>query len=124
MAGSKRARGGARGKRVPNPVTPRPVRSGARSEANRAEARRRFAEREREAKRRRRRRRGLLSLGVVAGIVLFVVVDVFVHRLNGEQKALLARAPAAAAAAGCGPVRAVEPYRPASLDRAHIGGSD
>src|SRR5580765_3988656 len=106
MAGSKKTSGGK----------PRPVRSGRRSDADRAEARRRLAEREREEGRRRRQRRGLIAVGAVLAVVLLVVLEVFLHRPSGEEKALLARAPAAAASAGCGDVRRVGPYS-RGLDR-------
>src|SRR6058998_3628927 len=47
-------------------------------------------------------RRGLLvTLGLAILLLLFVVVEVFVHRLSPEDKRLVARAPAAATAAGC-----------------------
>ncbi|HEX9313014.1 MAG TPA: DUF3105 domain-containing protein [Actinomycetota bacterium] len=101
----------------------RPVRSGTRSKADQDAARRRRIERDREEARRRRVRRGLIAIGLVLAVVAFGALDVFLHRLNGEERALLARAPAAAAAAGCGSVQDVPPY-PKGLDRTHIGSGE
>src|SRR6266542_777151 len=98
----------------------RPVRSGTRSKADQDAARRRRIERDREEARRRRVRRGLIAVGLVLAVAAFGALEVFLHRLNGEERALLARAPAAAAAAGCGSVRELRPY-PKGLDRTHIG---
>jgi len=121
MAGPKRPPSGSRtpgGKA--GPAKGRPVRSGARSKTDQEEARRRRIERDREEARRRRLRRGLIAIGVVLAVVGLGALEVFLHRLNGEEQALLARAPGAAAAAGCGSVRDVRPY-PNGLDRTHIG---
>jgi hypothetical protein len=52
--------------------------------------------------------------------VVFVVVEVFVHRLSPEEKGLLAEAPAGARSAGCSAVTTVRPY-PGGDDRRHIG---
>ena len=60
---------------------------------------------------------------MVLAVVAFGALEVFLHRLNGEERALLARAPAAAAAAGCGSVQDVPPY-PKGLDRTHIGSGE
>lgn len=57
-----------------------------------------------------------MVLGGVYGI------EVVLHRTSAEERRLLLMAPAAAAQAGCTPVRAVRPY-PRGSDRAHIGGS-
>ena len=57
---------------------------------------------------------------MVMALVAFLVLEVFVHRLNGAERRLLAQAPAAAEAAGCGSVRTANPY-PNNLDRVHIG---
>ena len=65
-----------------------------------------------------------IAVGAVIALVILVVVELFVHRLNGEERRLLAEAPAASRSAGCGAVRNVSPYRPESLDRVHIGGPD
>src|ERR1051326_5128031 len=100
--------------------SPRPVRSGSRSKLDRDEARRRRIEAERQEAQRIRRRRGLVAIGVVLAAVLFVVLEVFLHRLNGEERALLAGAPAAATAAGCGDIQTVRPY-PGNHDRFHVG---
>jgi hypothetical protein len=56
-------------------------------------------------------------------VVLVAVVEVYTHRLNGAERALLAAAPRAASEAGCGPVRTVPPY-PRDLDRTHIGAPE
>jgi hypothetical protein len=99
---------------------PRPVRSGSRSKLDRDEARRRRIEAERQEAQRIRRRRALVAGGLVVALVLLVVLEVFVHRLNGEEKALLDRAPAAASAAGCTGIRTIRPY-PGGHDRFHVG---
>jgi uncharacterized protein DUF3105 len=57
----------------------------------------------------------------VAAVVLLIVRASRPHELNAEESRLLAAAPAAAQAAGCGKVETVEPYDPESQDRAHIG---
>ena len=59
-----------------------------------------------------------LAIGLI--VVLVGALLVYVHRLSPEERTLLARAPAEAAAAGCGPVRVTPPY-PRGLDRAHVG---
>ena len=58
----------------------------------------------------------------MVAVVLLVttVVLVYLHRLNPEERRLLAEAPAAARSAGCTTVRSIPPYR-GGLDRAHIG---
>jgi Protein of unknown function (DUF3105) len=55
-------------------------------------------------------------------VVLFVttVVLVYLHRLNPDERRLLAGAAAAARSAGCTDVRTTGPY-PGGLDRAHVG---
>jgi hypothetical protein len=59
----------------------------------------------------------ILGLGGLAALLLFV------HRLSPDERALLARATDAAAAAGCTEVRVVPSY-PGGLDRAHVGGGN
>jgi len=61
-----------------------------------------------------------VAIGVVVAVVLFGVLEVFLHRLNGEERALLARSPAAATAAGCTGIRTTPPY-PGGHDRFHVG---
>jgi len=60
---------------------------------------------------------GVLALG------LFVGIELWLHRTNPEESALLAGAAAAGRSAGCGPATTVRPYA-GDLDRAHIGGPD
>ncbi len=57
---------------------------------------------------------------MVAAVVLFAVLEVFLHRLKGQERTLLAAAPAAATSTGCGGVATTKPY-PRGLDRFHIG---
>jgi hypothetical protein len=78
---------------------------------------------DRDETRRRRYRRLAVVGGFILGLVLLVVLEVYLHRLNGAERRLLDQAPAAAAAAGCSPVQTVAPY-PKGLDRAHIGSPD
>src|SRR5205809_236708 len=106
MAGSKNPPPSGR----PPAGSPRPVRSGSRSKLDREEARRRRIEAEREEARRIRRRRAVVAIGLVVALVLFLALEVSVHRLNGEERALLAKAPAAATAAGCTGIRTIRPY--------------
>lgn len=56
----------------------------------------------------------VLALGALYG------VEVLLHRTSGDERALLARAPAAARAAGCSAVRLTRPF-PGGRDRVHIG---
>jgi hypothetical protein len=60
---------------------------------------------------------------LVVAVFLVAAAEVFLHRVNGQERALLAQAPAAAAAAGCGEVKVTPPY-PGGLDRTHVGGKD
>jgi len=62
---------------------------------------------------------------VIAGAVLLtlalvVVIEIYLHRLNGTERRLLAEAPAAVQAVSCTSVQDVKPY-PGGLDRTHIG---
>jgi hypothetical protein len=64
---------------------------------------------------------------VTAGLTLVVlftagVAEVYIHRLTGPERELLAQAPAGASAAGCTAVQATKPY-PNGLDRSHVGAS-
>jgi hypothetical protein len=63
-----------------------------------------------------------VALGVILALLAGAVALVYVHRLNGEERRLLAQAPEASRSAGCGPVQTISPY-PGGLDRAHVGGS-
>src|SRR5204863_8404605 len=92
----------------------------SRSKLDRDEARRRSVAAEREETRRTRRRRGIVAIGLVVALLAFVILDVFVHRLNGEERALLAKAPAAASAASCTGIQTISPY-PGGHDRFHVG---
>jgi Protein of unknown function (DUF3105) len=95
----------------------------SRTAAEREEARRRQLELDRQARRARRIRR-LVTAGITLVVaILIVVTEVWIHRLNGEERRLLSQAPSAAATAGCDSVTTVRPY-PNGLDRTHIGGSD
>jgi hypothetical protein len=105
-----------------NPRRRKP-RPGGASPAAREEARRLRLTRERDESRRRRVRRLVVAGAVVGALFLFGLLQVFLHRPGGEEKRLLAEAPAAAAAAGCGPVRTIAPYGD-GLDRAHIGSDE
>jgi hypothetical protein len=67
-----------------------------------------------------------LVAGIVSGLLalgLFVGIELWLHRTNPEEAALLASAAAAERSAGCGSVTTVRPY-PGGLDRTHIGGAD
>jgi hypothetical protein len=121
MAGPRRGQG--KGKAQGGSPSGRPVRSGSRSPADRAEARRRREEIERQALRHRRIRRLVILGGLFAALAGFLVVELFIHRLSSEEQRLLDQAPAAAVAAGCTGVRTVPPY-PGGTDRLHIGGAD
>ena len=101
----------------------RPQSSGRRRPEDRAEARRRREEEERLAASARRRRRAIVAGSVAVAVVLVAVTEVFIHRLSGEERSLLAAAPSAATAAGCTAVRDIPPY-PGGLDRTHIGASN
>jgi hypothetical protein len=91
--------------------------------ADRAEARKRRAEIERRDLRRRRIRRLVIVGGLFVAVVVFLLVELFVHRLDPEEQRLLDQAPAAAIQAGCTGVRTIPPY-PGGKDRTHVGGSD
>jgi hypothetical protein len=67
-----------------------------------------------------RTRRSLVTLAVVVVLFVTAVALVYLHRLDGEERRLLAQAPASARSAGCTAVRTTDPY-PGDLDRAHIG---
>lgn len=59
----------------------------------------------------------------MAAVVVLVVGEIYIHRLGGEERALLAEAPEAAGVAGCGSITTTPPY-PGGLDRSHIGAGD
>jgi hypothetical protein len=64
-------------------------------------------------------------MGLVAFLVALVlfataVALVYLHRLNPEERALLAQGATAAGSANCTAVRTTAPY-PGGLDRAHVG---
>src|SRR6266496_533123 len=129
MASGKRKKGRAsrpptRKPVLPLPVTPRPPSSkrppskppssgppSPRSEPARSA---------RDVYRARRIRTGITALVMVVVLSVTTVVLVYLHRLNPQERRLLAEAPAAARSAGCRPVRTISPY-PGGLDRAHIG---
>jgi hypothetical protein len=75
--------------------------------------------------RRRIARRSGVWLAVAAAIAVVVLLIAQNSgksgELNNEQKRLIAQAPEAAKAAGCGGVTNVQAYNPQDLDRAHIG---
>ena len=109
-------------------VKPAPATPGGPNRLERKE----LARRQREVIRRRmaRRRvaqRGLVWIGVAAVVAVVIVLIAQssgkTGALNGEEKRLLAQAPAAATAAGCSGVKTVPPYKPQSEDRTHIGTS-
>lgn len=67
----------------------------------------------------------MVVAAAAAGVVLLIVRSSGkAGALNSEEKRLLAQAPAAATAAGCGGVTSVQPYNPESQDGAHIGSGD
>lgn len=84
------------------------------------EARRQRVELERKIARGRRNRR------IAIGVIVILVAGVGAYALTRPEEAratpedLLAAAPAAVQAAGCGTVEDVGPYQPKSRDRAHI----
>jgi hypothetical protein len=90
-----------------------------------------MARKEREKALRKYQRRQILRRALVAGIVVGIVVLVvgFYMRStkpstsNSEVAALVAKAPAAAKAAGCGPISNVGPYQPETNDHQHITGT-
>ena len=94
-----------------------------RGRERRQAARQREQEVLREESRRRAIHRGLVAGGILLAVGLAVILEVYIHRLNGEERALLARAPADAAAAGCERVLTVPPF-PGGRDRTHIGGEE
>ncbi len=76
------------------------------------------------ARRRTIRRSGVwLAVAVAIAVVVLLIVRSSgkASALNGEERRLVAQAPAAATAAGCGGVTTVKPYNPESQDRTHIG---
>jgi hypothetical protein len=78
--------------------------------------------RDREGAKRRRVRR-LVAVGIaLALLAALVVVDVYIHRLTGPERELLAQAPAASTAASCTPVQVTKTY-PNGLDRSHLGSA-
>jgi hypothetical protein len=123
MAGSNRGPGKGKDQPKGRDASGRPVRSGGRSAADRAEARRRRAAIERLDLRRRRIRRLVIVGGLFGALVVFLVVELFLHRLDADEQRLLDQAPAAAVQAGCTGVRTIPPY-PGGKDRTHVGGSD
>jgi hypothetical protein len=60
---------------------------------------------------------------VLVAAALLVALDIRLHRLNSEERALLAQAQPAVLAAGCSPVERIPPY-PDGLDRVHIGATE
>jgi hypothetical protein len=60
---------------------------------------------------------------VFVALLLFVGLELLLHRPNEQEEALLSEAPRAAQAAQCGPIKAIRPF-PGDRDRTHIGGSD
>ena len=58
------------------------------SPEEREAARKRRLEQERAAVRSRRIRRGMIAAGTVVALVLLAVVEVYVHRLNGDERRL------------------------------------
>lgn len=108
-----------------DPSRPRQGRKGKRprSAQEREAARRRQQEQEREAARRRRARRLKIAGIVFAAMMLLIGLELLLHRPNAEERALLARASAAAGQAGCTQVGTIRPF-PGGRDRIHIGGSD
>src|SRR5438132_5433470 len=115
----KRKPGGGRSSR-PSRGTAAPAATGPSGRTVRSEAVRRQASLDRDETRRRRSRRLAVAGGFVLALVLLVVLEVYLHRLNGTERQLLDQAPDAAAAAGCTSVQTVAPY-PKGLDRVHIG---
>jgi hypothetical protein len=68
----------------------------------------------------RRRWRTATVTGIVAAAVAgTATLQIYLHRLTDAERAFLAEAPAAAVAAGCGPITTVEPF-PGGRDRAHV----
>jgi hypothetical protein len=94
-------------------------------------ARRDMARKERERALRKYQRRQIIRRGLIAGLVVGIVVLIVGFYMqstkpatsNSEVAALVAKAPAAAKAAGCGPVSNVGPYQPETNDHQHITGT-
>lgn len=61
-----------------------------------------------------------MALSTVVVLFVTTVVLVYLHRLNPDERRLLAGAAAASRSAGCTEVRTTAPY-PGGLDRAHVG---
>lgn len=116
MARSKK-RPGKAGRAGAGP--PRPIGTGTAPRTERRRVRRPIEQGRADA-RRPWVRRAFLAAAVAVVVTVAVALEIFIHRLNGEEKTLLARASAAATAAGCGSVEVTGPY-PRGLDRFHIG---
>jgi len=109
-------------------IRPAPASPGGPNRLERKEVARRARERLRRqmARRRMYRRAGiaLIAAVLVAGIVLLATKRTTGSALTSEERSLLAQAPAAMQAAGCGPIQTIKPY-PNNHDRTHItAGSD
>jgi hypothetical protein len=107
-------------------VKPVPATPGGPNRLERKELARRQREviRKRMARRRAARRVGTwIAVAAVAAVVIVLIAQSSgkAGELNGQEKRLLAQAPAAATAAGCSGVKTVPPYNPSSEDRTHIG---
>jgi hypothetical protein len=93
------------------------------SAREREAARKRQRDLERAEVRTRRRRRLRTAAILLAAVALLIGLEIFLHRPNGEERALLAAAPAALRQSECGPVEVIKPF-PGDRDRTHIGGSE
>jgi len=106
-------------------VRPAPATPGGPNRTERKELARKQREiiRRKIARRRfvRRGFRWLIAAAVVGVVVVLIVRSATPAKLNSEETSLLASAPAAATAAGCGSVQKVQPFDPESADRSHIG---
>lgn len=138
MAGKKKKRrpgsgprqGGRTGvstqdRQVAPSVKPAPASPGGPNRLERKEQARKQREtlRRKMARRRFLRRTGVwLGVAVALAVVIFGIVQLSrTGKLNDEETKLLAAAPAAARAAGCGRVETIRPYGTEAEDRAHIG---
>ncbi len=118
-AATRRREGVARAAPTADPAR-RPTKAERKDEARRQ----RGQIRARMAKQRRNRRIATgIALALAAVVAVFAVTRARTGTVAVTQGArqLLAAAPAAAKAAGCGAVQTIGPYRPSTLDRAHIG---
>ena len=106
----------------------KPASTGAHPERK---ARRDMARKEREKALKKYQRRQIIRRSLTAGIVVGVAVLIisFVVQQSGksasssEVEKLVAKAPAAATAAGCDPIKNVGTYQPDSQDHEHITGT-